>query len=127
MELKLDVFFSQTFIVLNKGSYIYRFNAAPALYLLSPFNPLRRISIRILAHSYPLNTHLGCTVNLSSHLLCTKVTCLYCRHKFHFHNQTSVSLTTACKLFSVVIMCTIIANCVFMTLDRPPEWAKNVE
>uniref|UniRef100_A0A674P1U3 Sodium channel protein n=1 Tax=Takifugu rubripes TaxID=31033 RepID=A0A674P1U3_TAKRU len=66
----------KTFIVLNKGSYIFRFNAAPALYLLSPFNLLRRISIRILV---------------------------------------------------VVIMCTIIANCGFMTLDRPPEWAKNVE
>lgn len=65
--------------------------------------------------------------NLSSRLLYTKVTCLYRRHKFHFHNQTSVSLTTACKLFSVVIMCTIIANCVFMTWDRPPEWTKNVE
>lgn len=43
----------QTFIVLNKGNFLYRFNATPALYLLSPFNPLRRISIWILVHSYP--------------------------------------------------------------------------
>ncbi|XP_044073556.1 sodium channel, voltage-gated, type I-like, alpha isoform X2 [Siniperca chuatsi] len=71
----------KTFIVLNKGNFIFRFNAAPALYLLSPFNLIRRISIRILVHS----------------------------------------------LFSMVIMCTIIANCGFMTLSRPPDWAKNVE
>ncbi|XP_070770295.1 sodium channel, voltage-gated, type I-like, alpha [Enoplosus armatus] len=71
----------KTFIVLNKANVIFRFNAAPALYLLSPFNFLRRISIRILVHS----------------------------------------------LFSMVIMCTIIANCGVMTLSRPPEWAKNVE
>uniref|UniRef100_A0A672IXH3 Sodium channel protein n=1 Tax=Salarias fasciatus TaxID=181472 RepID=A0A672IXH3_SALFA len=44
----------KTFIVLNKGKFIFRFNAAPALYLLSPFNPIRRISIMILVHSYPL-------------------------------------------------------------------------
>ncbi|KAG7503418.1 hypothetical protein JOB18_038223 [Solea senegalensis] len=51
----LDPFYSnqKTFIVLNKGKTIYRFNAAPALYLLSPFNPLRKISIKILVHSYP--------------------------------------------------------------------------
>ncbi|XP_019744421.1 sodium channel, voltage-gated, type I-like, alpha isoform X2 [Hippocampus comes] len=79
----LDPFYSnqKTFIVINKGNLIFRFNAAPALYILSPFNPLRRISIWILVHS----------------------------------------------LFSLVIMCTIITNCVFMTLSRPPDWAKNVE
>ncbi|XP_040912356.1 sodium channel, voltage-gated, type I-like, alpha isoform X2 [Toxotes jaculatrix] len=71
----------KTFIVLNKRKVIFRFNADPALYLLSPFNPLRRISIKILVHS----------------------------------------------LFNVVIMCTILTNCAFMTLSRPPEWAKNVE
>eukprot|EP00064_Thunnus_orientalis_P012893 superscaffoldBa00002031_g12929 len=47
----LDPYYSnqRTFIVLNKGKYIFRFNAAPALYFLSPFNPLRRISIWILS------------------------------------------------------------------------------
>ncbi|XP_047456223.1 sodium channel, voltage-gated, type I-like, alpha [Mugil cephalus] len=79
----LDPFYSNqaTFIVLNKGKLIFRFNAAPALYFLSPFNILRRISISILVH----------------------------------------------WLFSTVIMCTIITNCVFMTLSQPPDWAKNVE
>ncbi|XP_072770549.1 sodium channel, voltage-gated, type I-like, alpha isoform X2 [Nerophis lumbriciformis] len=71
----------KTFIVINKGNVIFRFNAASALYLLSPFNPLRRISIWILVHS----------------------------------------------LFSVVIMCTILTNCAFMTLTKQPDWAKNVE
>ncbi|CAG09347.1 unnamed protein product, partial [Tetraodon nigroviridis] len=68
----LDPYYNnqKTFIVINKGSYIFRFNAAPALYLLSPFNPLRRISIRVLTHSYPLNIHIGCTVNLLV-IMCT--------------------------------------------------------
>uniref|UniRef100_A0A8B9L1M7 Sodium channel protein n=1 Tax=Astyanax mexicanus TaxID=7994 RepID=A0A8B9L1M7_ASTMX len=37
-----------TFIVLNRGKTIFRFNATPALFILSSFNPLRRISIKIL-------------------------------------------------------------------------------
>ncbi|XP_051567838.1 sodium channel protein type 2 subunit alpha-like isoform X2 [Myxocyprinus asiaticus] len=49
----LDTYYSnqKTFIVLNRGKAIFRFNATPALYILSPFNPLRRISIKILVHS----------------------------------------------------------------------------
>ncbi|XP_056157918.1 sodium channel protein type 2 subunit alpha-like [Lampris incognitus] len=79
----LDPYYSnqKTFIVLNRGKVLFRFNAAPALYVLSPSNPLRRISIKILVHS----------------------------------------------LFSMVIMCTILTNCGFMTLNQPPDWAKNVE
>ncbi|XP_061579555.1 sodium channel, voltage-gated, type I-like, alpha [Cololabis saira] len=65
----------KTFVVLNKGKFIFRFNADPALYLLSPFNLLRRISIKILVHS----------------------------------------------LFSVVIMCTILTNCAFMTRSESPK------
>ena len=38
-----------------------------------------------------------------------------------------VSLTTVSTLFSMMIMCTILTNCGFMTLSQPPEWAKNVE
>uniref|UniRef100_A0A3Q1APS0 Sodium channel protein n=1 Tax=Amphiprion ocellaris TaxID=80972 RepID=A0A3Q1APS0_AMPOC len=98
----LDPYYSnqKTFIVLNKGKFIFRFNAAPALYLLSPFNPLRRISIWILMW-----------------LIIPKAALILQEH----------SLTTACKLFSMVIMCTILTNCAFMTLSQPPEWAKNVE
>ncbi|XP_056444692.1 sodium channel, voltage-gated, type I like, alpha b isoform X2 [Gadus chalcogrammus] len=49
----LDSFYcnQKTFIVLNRGKALFRFNATPALYILSPFNPLRRISIRVLVHS----------------------------------------------------------------------------
>uniref|UniRef100_A0A8C4E7Y9 Sodium channel protein n=1 Tax=Dicentrarchus labrax TaxID=13489 RepID=A0A8C4E7Y9_DICLA len=51
----LDPFYSnqKTFIVLNRGKAIFRFNATPALYILNPFNPLRRVAIRVLVHSYP--------------------------------------------------------------------------
>nr|XP_056717268.1 sodium channel protein type 1 subunit alpha isoform X1 [Euleptes europaea] len=71
----------KTFIVLNRGKAIFRFSATPAVYILTPFNPLRKIAIKILVHS----------------------------------------------LFSMLIMCTILTNCVFMTLSNPPEWTKNVE
>uniref|UniRef100_A0AAQ5XPD5 Sodium channel protein n=1 Tax=Amphiprion ocellaris TaxID=80972 RepID=A0AAQ5XPD5_AMPOC len=55
----LDPFYlnKKTFIVLNKGKTIFRFSATPSLYILSPFNLLRRIAIKILIHSYPFNTH----------------------------------------------------------------------
>uniref|UniRef100_A0A673KEM1 Sodium channel protein n=1 Tax=Sinocyclocheilus rhinocerous TaxID=307959 RepID=A0A673KEM1_9TELE len=46
----LDQFYSNqaAFIVVNKKKTISRFNAAPALYIFSPFNLLRRISVKIL-------------------------------------------------------------------------------
>ncbi|KAJ0062305.1 hypothetical protein NL108_007505, partial [Boleophthalmus pectinirostris] len=44
-----------TFIVLNHGKAIFRFNATSALYILNPFNPVRRLAIRVLVHSYPFN------------------------------------------------------------------------
>ncbi|XP_011894025.1 PREDICTED: sodium channel protein type 9 subunit alpha isoform X5 [Cercocebus atys] len=79
----LDPYYAdkKTFTVLNKGKTIFRFNATPALYMLSPFSPLRRLSIKILVHS----------------------------------------------LFSMLIMCTILTNCIFMTMSNPPDWTKNVE
>ncbi|XP_068581767.1 sodium channel protein type 4 subunit alpha B isoform X2 [Cebidichthys violaceus] len=50
---ELDPFYQsqKTFIVLGKGNVIYRFNAESACYLLSPFNPLRTVAIKILIHS----------------------------------------------------------------------------
>ncbi|KAK5861223.1 hypothetical protein PBY51_022637 [Eleginops maclovinus] len=82
----LDPYYTnqKSFIVLNKGNVLFRFNADPALYLLSPFNLIRRISIWILVHSYPF-------------------------------------------IKIMVIMCTILANCAFMTLNGPLDWAKPVE
>uniref|UniRef100_A0A3B3HMP6 Sodium channel protein n=1 Tax=Oryzias latipes TaxID=8090 RepID=A0A3B3HMP6_ORYLA len=43
----------RTFIVLNKGKAIFRFSATSALYIFSPFHPIRRLAIKILVHSYP--------------------------------------------------------------------------
>ncbi|KAH1184702.1 hypothetical protein KIL84_012643, partial [Mauremys mutica] len=77
----------KTFIVLNKGKTIFRFSATSALYILTPVNPVRKIAIKILVHSYPFQS----------------------------------------TLFSMLIMCTILTNCVFMTMSNPPEWTKNVE
>ncbi|XP_077071976.1 sodium channel, voltage-gated, type I-like, alpha [Siphateles boraxobius] len=49
----LDQFYinQATFIVVNKKKTISRFNATPALYIFSPFNPLRRLSMKILVHT----------------------------------------------------------------------------
>ncbi|XP_016524183.1 sodium channel protein type 2 subunit alpha-like isoform X2 [Poecilia formosa] len=79
----LDPYYSnqKTFIVVNNKKLIYRFNAASALYLLSPFNPIRRLSFKILVH----------------------------------------------PLFNMLIMCTILINCGFMTLSNQPDFAKQVE
>ncbi|XP_068576297.1 sodium channel, voltage gated, type VIII, alpha subunit b isoform X2 [Cebidichthys violaceus] len=71
----------KTFIVINKGKTLFRFSATPSVYILSPFNLLRRIAIKILIHS----------------------------------------------LFSMIIMATILTNCIFMTFSDPPEWSKQVE
>uniref|UniRef100_A0A8C5RAA8 Sodium channel protein n=1 Tax=Leptobrachium leishanense TaxID=445787 RepID=A0A8C5RAA8_9ANUR len=73
----------KTFIVLNRGKTIFRFSATSALYILTPFNPVRKVAIKVLVHSYPFQIML--------------------------------------------IMCTILTNCVFMTMSNPPDWAKNVE
>ncbi|XP_030642508.1 sodium channel, voltage-gated, type I-like, alpha [Chanos chanos] len=69
----------KTFIVLNSSRTIYRFNATAAFYILSPFCPLRRISVKVLVH----------------------------------------------PLFSVLIMCTILLNCIYMALNsshKIVEW-----
>ncbi|XP_062342064.1 sodium channel protein type 4 subunit alpha B isoform X2 [Osmerus eperlanus] len=80
---ELDPYYQaqKTFIVITKGNTIFRFNAEPACYMLSPFSVLRRGAIKILIHS----------------------------------------------LFSMFIMVTILANCVFMTMSDPPAWSKTVE
>ncbi|NXJ24380.1 SCN5A protein, partial [Dicrurus megarhynchus] len=46
----IDPFYNdhKTFIVLNKGKTIFRFSATPALYILSPFHPIRRAAIKAL-------------------------------------------------------------------------------
>ncbi|XP_012672299.2 sodium channel protein type 4 subunit alpha B isoform X2 [Clupea harengus] len=80
---ELDPYYKaqKTFIVINKGNTIFRFNAEPACYCLSPFSIVRRGAIKVLIHS----------------------------------------------LFSMFIMVTILANCVFMTMSDPPAWNKIME
>ncbi|KFM64091.1 Sodium channel protein para, partial [Stegodyphus mimosarum] len=49
---EIDKFYEnqRTFVVISKGKDIFRFSATNALYLLSPFNPIRRVAIYILVH-----------------------------------------------------------------------------
>uniref|UniRef100_A0AAG5DSR0 Sodium channel protein n=1 Tax=Anopheles atroparvus TaxID=41427 RepID=A0AAG5DSR0_ANOAO len=48
----IDGFYSKqrTFVVVSKGKDIFRFSATNALYVLDPFNPIRRVAIYILVH-----------------------------------------------------------------------------
>ncbi|XP_010141148.1 PREDICTED: sodium channel protein type 5 subunit alpha-like, partial [Buceros rhinoceros silvestris] len=59
----IDPFYNdrKTFIVLNKGKTIFRFSATPALYILSPFHPVRRAAIKILVHSL-FSMFIMCTI-----------------------------------------------------------------
>ena len=43
----------QTFMVVARDKTIFRFSATNALFLLTPFNPVRRTAIYILTHPYP--------------------------------------------------------------------------
>ncbi|NXN07888.1 SCN5A protein, partial [Indicator maculatus] len=47
----------KVFIVLNKQKTIFRFTATRALWILSPFHPIRRTAIKILVHSYPFTVN----------------------------------------------------------------------
>uniref|UniRef100_A0A3Q0T4U2 Ion transport domain-containing protein n=1 Tax=Amphilophus citrinellus TaxID=61819 RepID=A0A3Q0T4U2_AMPCI len=52
----LDPFYQskKVFMVLSNGNIINRFSANSSCYLLSPFNPLRTVAIKILLQPYPL-------------------------------------------------------------------------
>lgn len=56
MQDDLCVF--QTFVVITRGNTIFRFNAEPACYILTPFSVVRRGAIKILIHSYPFTLWL---------------------------------------------------------------------
>jgi len=42
-------------MVVAKDRTIFRFSSTSAMFLLSPFNPIRRIAIFVLTHPYPFN------------------------------------------------------------------------
>ncbi|KAK2588265.1 hypothetical protein KPH14_004294 [Odynerus spinipes] len=48
----IDTFYhnQRTFVVISKGKDIFRFSATDALWILDPFNPIRRVAIYILVH-----------------------------------------------------------------------------
>ncbi|CAG7823253.1 unnamed protein product [Allacma fusca] len=49
----IDPFYANmaTFVIVSKKKDIFRFSATDAVWLLSPFNPVRRVAIGILTHS----------------------------------------------------------------------------
>ncbi|KAL1117949.1 hypothetical protein AAG570_004262 [Ranatra chinensis] len=48
----IDPFYNnqRTFVVVSKGKDIFRFSATKAMWILDPFNPIRRVAIYILVH-----------------------------------------------------------------------------
>ncbi|XP_063929403.1 sodium channel protein para-like isoform X5 [Zophobas morio] len=48
----IDAFYSnqRTFVVVSKGKDIFRFSATNAMWILDPFNPIRRVAIYVLVH-----------------------------------------------------------------------------
>ncbi|KAI1296926.1 Sodium channel protein para [Halotydeus destructor] len=48
----IDPFYEDqpTFVVVSKGKDIFRFSATDALFMLDPFNPIRRVAIYMLVH-----------------------------------------------------------------------------
>ncbi|KAL6432411.1 hypothetical protein ACFW04_006775 [Cataglyphis niger] len=48
----IDSFYhnQKTFVVISKGKDIFRFSAEDAMWMLDPFNPIRRVAIYILVH-----------------------------------------------------------------------------
>uniref|UniRef100_A0A8D2LJ69 Sodium channel protein n=1 Tax=Varanus komodoensis TaxID=61221 RepID=A0A8D2LJ69_VARKO len=51
----------KTFMVLNKGKAIFRFTATRALYIFSPFHPIRRMTIKILVSETSFNKYIEYT------------------------------------------------------------------
>ncbi|KAF4080679.1 hypothetical protein AMELA_G00174000 [Ameiurus melas] len=72
---ELDPYYKskKTFIVISKGNTINRFNVDPACYILTPFNPIRRVAIRVLIHSYPLDAHKVLKLRVESFLKCVQI------------------------------------------------------
>ncbi|XP_054288733.1 sodium channel protein para-like isoform X6 [Macrosteles quadrilineatus] len=66
----IDTFYhnQRTFVVVSKGKDIFRFSATDALWMLDPFNPIRRVAIYILVH--PLfSVFIICTILLNCILM----------------------------------------------------------
>ncbi|XP_026886070.2 sodium channel, voltage gated, type VIII, alpha subunit b isoform X1 [Electrophorus electricus] len=51
---------------------------------------------------------------------------LYIISPFSLFRQIAIKILIH-SVFSMIIMCTILTNCVFMTFSQPPEWSKQVE
>lgn len=51
-ELTFSPCSPQTFMVVSKNKDIFRFSAAKAMYLLDPFNPIRRVALYMLVHPF---------------------------------------------------------------------------
>ncbi|XP_030624397.1 sodium channel, voltage gated, type VIII, alpha subunit a isoform X3 [Chanos chanos] len=51
---------------------------------------------------------------------------LYMISPFNIFRRIAIKILIH-SVFSMIIMCTILTNCVFMTFSNPPEWSKQVE
>ncbi|CAH1792816.1 unnamed protein product [Owenia fusiformis] len=79
---ELDEYYDdkRTFVVIGKDKTLFRFSATDALFVLTPWNPARRVAMHVLCH----------------------------------------------PMFSMIIMLTILSNCIFMSLTDPIEESEPV-
>ena len=66
----IDPYYSdkKTFIVVSKGGTIFRFSAEKAMYVLSPFHPIRRIAIHVLTHGL-FSAAIICTILINCYVM----------------------------------------------------------
>ncbi|XP_068940674.1 sodium channel protein type 11 subunit alpha [Petaurus breviceps papuanus] len=111
----LDPFYvsHKTFMVLNKKRTIYRFSAKPALFILGPFNPIRRLAIGISVHSL-FSMFIICTVIVNCVFMATP----------NDYNKDAEYVFTAIYIFEALIK--IIARGLFLDeftyLRDPWNW-----
>uniref|UniRef100_A0AAX7TI70 Sodium channel protein n=1 Tax=Astatotilapia calliptera TaxID=8154 RepID=A0AAX7TI70_ASTCA len=52
---------------------------------------------------------------------------LYIISPFNLFRRIAIKILIHSYPFNMIIMCTILTNCIFMTFSDPPEWSKQVE
>ncbi|XP_042355724.1 sodium channel, voltage gated, type VIII, alpha subunit b [Plectropomus leopardus] len=76
---------------------------------------------------YYLNTKTFIVINKGKTIFRFSATpSLYILSPFNLFRRIAIKILIH-SLFSMIIMCTILTNCIFMTFSDPPEWSKQVE
>jgi len=112
-NLRHDVLWVQTFMIVSRDKSIFRFSSSKAVYLLTPFNPIRRIAMYILTHPYPFRCQLNC--RRSRFYLIHYSSFIFVYFQLSKRNQTSRrcndSSYSVLSMFSLLLMKISYFNC----------------